>query len=119
MSNSITAPGFSCATSVGASWLRERKNILDIVAAYVGGLGSTSIETALADDYARLESESVGPNDKHHPYPVQADLLLRDWWAASEREASLIRGADDCQHEIVNGDGGGIRCRRCDGWFCF
>ena len=25
----------------------------------------------------------------------------------------------DCDHEVVNAPGGGVKCNKCPGWFCF
>lgn len=25
----------------------------------------------------------------------------------------------DCEHEVVNAPGGGVKCKKCRGWFCY
>ncbi len=52
--------------------------------------------------------------------PVQRDEI--DWSAVSSAQPgeTELWGADEkCVHWIRPAHGGGIRCRRCGGWFCF
>ncbi len=34
------------------------------------------------------------------------------------REA-LWAGDDDCVHDVAHAPGGGVRCTKCPGWFCY
>ena len=52
--------------------------------------------------------------------PAQRDEI--DWTAVNSAQPGEIElwGADEkCVHWIRPAHGGGIRCRRCGGWFCF
>jgi len=34
-------------------------------------------------------------------------------------EDELFDADPDCEHEIVDAHGGGVKCTKCTGWFCF
>jgi hypothetical protein len=34
-------------------------------------------------------------------------------------EEELWNADPNCKHKIVNANGGGIRCIKCGGWFCY
>lgn len=37
-----------------------------------------------------------------------------------EIDSDMLYDADpDCQHVIESADGGGIKCTKCSGWFCY
>ena len=37
----------------------------------------------------------------------------------NEYEEELWDAEPDCDHEIVSASGGGIKCTKCGGWFCY
>lgn len=52
--------------------------------------------------------------------PAQRDEI--DWSAVSSAqpgETELFSADPDCLHWVKGAPGGGIRCRRCGGWFCW
>lgn len=36
------------------------------------------------------------------------------WW-----EDTLYDADEDCEHDIQPATGGGVKCTKCKGWFCF
>jgi len=36
-----------------------------------------------------------------------------------ESEEELYNADPNCKHEIISASGGGIKCVKCNGWFCF
>jgi hypothetical protein len=42
------------------------------------------------------------------------DEKLKFWW-----EDTLYDADNNCKHDIQPANGGGIRCPKCSGWFCF
>lgn len=46
------------------------------------------------------------------------DSLWEDESVWSEDE-ELWNADPDCKHNIVCASGGGIKCTKCSGWFCF
>ncbi len=34
-------------------------------------------------------------------------------------EKLLVDADPNCRHEIVDASGGGVKCKKCNGWFCF
>jgi hypothetical protein len=52
--------------------------------------------------------------------PAQRDEI--DWSAVSSaqpEDVELLSADPDCLHWVKRAPGGGIRCVRCSGWFCF
>ena len=47
--------------------------------------------------------------------PEQKKRLLPN----STYEDELWDADPDCEHEIVSASGGGIKCKKCGGWFCY
>lgn len=47
----------------------------------------------------------------------QVDEVAAD--ARSENHPDLWGGNPDCEQEIVDAAGGGIRCVKCAAWYCF
>lgn len=35
------------------------------------------------------------------------------------KNADLFDADPECKHEIVDAPGGGVKCTKCTGWFCF
>ena len=44
------------------------------------------------------------------------DLLLPE---PPDEKEELWDADPNCQHEIVASAGGGVRCKKCNGWFCY
>ena len=36
-----------------------------------------------------------------------------------EGEEELWDANPNCKHKIINASGGGVKCIKCGGWFCF
>lgn len=54
-----------------------------------------------------------------HPVGVLEDGLCPTC-CDDEDEAEPLHNADpDCQHDIVDAPGGGVKCTKCPGWFCY
>lgn len=41
----------------------------------------------------------------------------KDVW--EDEKAELYDADPNCQHVLTNGSGGGVRCLKCKGWFCY
>ena len=37
----------------------------------------------------------------------------------NEEDEFLFDADENCNHEIVSASGGGIKCTKCKGWFCY
>jgi hypothetical protein len=44
---------------------------------------------------------------------------LFDEFKEFEKETELFDADPNCKHEIVDAPGGGVKCSKCTGWFCF
>lgn len=44
---------------------------------------------------------------------------FREVVANEDREQPLYDADPNCMHEIVDAPGGGVRCEKCGGWFCY
>lgn len=38
---------------------------------------------------------------------------------ASYTDDDLFDADPNCKHEVVSAPGGGVKCKKCSGWFCF
>ena len=84
-------------------------------------LGNT-YDTISKENYKRLESlslwighapeilKSPNPSDKNDKNDKNFDDSF---------ETDLFEADPNCEHEIVDAIGGGVKCKHCNGWFCF
>lgn len=54
--------------------------------------------------------------NRTHPR-TKRELAVEQYMAEYEEE--LWDADPDCEHEIVEASGGGIKCTKCNGWFCY
>ena len=52
--------------------------------------------------------------------PKYEHTLLKEWSIQQFMNKSELYNADpNCDHHVVDGQGGGVRCTKCPGWFCY
>lgn len=61
------------------------------------------------------------------PRPVNYKRFSENWdsidWTGKNKEAvyttELFNANSECKHDIVCAPGGGVKCTKCNGWFCY
>ncbi len=104
--------------------------------------GRKSVENGEPDRIADLLEEAAkaitflrpAPTFEHNEAPVSADLKLTEDFANFIIGTSIPfiqqinewNGNDDlfdanphCIHDVVGASGGGVKCTKCTGWFCY
>jgi len=46
-------------------------------------------------------------------FPDEEEYVNKDY------KHELFNADPNCKHEVVGAPGGGVKCRKCKGWFCY
>ena len=68
----------------------------------------------------RSSGKGMRPIMGYNPKKWYANYSEIDWGHASKKSNEKLWDADpNCKHNIESAIGGGIRCTKCTGWFCY
>lgn len=76
-------------------------------------------------DYFCWKSGGDGDNGEHLMYLLdihfeQQDEMKKVEYEGEPRTTEELYDADpNCDHRVVGASGGGIKCTKCSGWFCY
>ena len=68
-------------------------------------------------DRGIIAPENLGPDLVDMGlWPLEADAVPEP----EPQSSTYLHGADpSCKHHIIHANGGGIKCTKCAGWFCY
>jgi hypothetical protein len=84
------------------------------------------------EPFTRDPDNPMGSSDQVKDMPPR----FRRWWANLKKKTRRTRRRKDreviknmdwelwdadpkCDHEVVDAPGGGVKCNKCKGWFCY
>lgn len=90
----------------------DRRELLAEIDRLRGGFVTEPTSRGYIEIHSYVSQRVVEVNTKTYNPPREGDY--------DDSKYGFLYGAEeDCYHEVVAADGGGVRCRKCPGWFCY